>query len=298
MAKNFISFWRNTQKQPGTEILAPDYPILNDNDLLISGNAFLAACKKYGFENVAKDKVYARLLHSDLPAEPFVGDLSNARVYMVSLNPGCGKDEYSATNGWAWQTLVNIAENNRKQQFSNNICKFYYMDPVLQNTGGGIYWMKYVKGRKYIHYHKLKQMVEKIAETKNISFDDARRYVSDRICDIELCPYHSCKWGIPTKILRQLPSTQQCLEFIKNTVVPSVLTGDKSLILLRHVTDICKIIDDSGYTFAYKNREYKFSELDTLGLPNVCFYRTNSDARRAPIRPNTPAGKVCFNAIK
>ncbi|MBR0211986.1 MAG: hypothetical protein IJQ55_00080 [Alphaproteobacteria bacterium] len=295
MNNKFIEFWKKTKFYGDTQILDVDYEILKTNNLLISKEEYIDSIRKSGFATVQKSKQGIKI-HRDLPPEPFVGDLLNAKAYIISLNPGCAEHEYNSEYGWGWKNLVDIAEQNRKQEFDKSICKFYYLDDVLANTGGGKYWINDKIGERT--QHKLKGLVEKLATTKHLTFNQAKSILSDSLCDIELCPYHSCRWGINPETLKQLPSIQQCLDFIKNTIVPEVLKGNKSLIILRHVKNICDFIDESGFVFVYNNQKYKFSELDTLGLPNVCFYRTPGEAQSASLNPDKRAGAVIFDAIK
>lgn len=291
---NLLEFWQKETFHKDTQILEADYAVLKNNNLLITKEDYVNSIRQYGYDAVKNSKQGLQI-HRDLPPEPFVGDLLNATAYIVSLNPGCAEREYNSETGWGWQTLVDIAEKNRKQEFDSAL-KFYYLDDILAKTGGGKYWINDVLGERT--QHKLKGLVEKIARTKNLSFDQAKNLVSDSLCDIELCPYHSCRWGINPEILKTLPSVQQCLEFLKNTIVPAVLNGKKSLIILRHVKNICDFIDESGFSISYNGGEYKFSDLDKLGLPNVCFYRTPGEAQSASLNPEKRAGKVIFDAIK
>lgn len=282
-----IEYWRNPDYVPGTFIARRDYQFLSSIGALVDAAEFEYVCQRYGPLN----PTVATRLHKELPPEPFHGDIKNASVYMISLNPGCGTydDEYSPTFGWRWPTLMNIAENNLKQNGKNEY-PFYYLDPTLGHTGGGMYW--YTGNPKSMaSTKKLQSLVSHMAQSPHDT-ERVRKILAEQLCGLELCPYHSVRWDSFGRRLYRIPSVLAMVDFIAEYVIPDVLAGKKSLVVLRHVRELEKLMSDRR--FHHNGHTYSFADLATLD--NVCFYTTLAQA--APVTPSRPAGMVIMNQIR
>ncbi|MBR5904363.1 MAG: hypothetical protein IKZ49_02400 [Alphaproteobacteria bacterium] len=283
-ANVLLSFWQNESKNfsTGNYIAKPDYQILKDNNLLT---------KKLSVYNSKNT-----LLYEDLPCEPFMGDIENAKIYIVTLNPGAGEDEHE---NWQKQDLLDVWKNNFKQ---TNQYPFYYLDPKLEKTGGGRYWFKREQNDKKV-WGKFENLIEKIAcdlkgqvPEEIDCFAEARKLIAQNVCDLELCPYHSEKWNDSKNIISNLPSIKIMIEFLKDNVIPDVISGKKSLLVLRHVTEINNVLN--GVEFNYNGRKIEFKDLETLFSDRVVFYKTSGKAARASLKLTEEAGPVIYNQLQ
>lgn len=273
MHSNLINFWKNITFQAGTCIAQEDFDILKSHRLLISQQEYIRNSKN------ADAQI---LLHDNLPAEPFVGDLLNSSVYIMTLNPGVGDDEYS---NWQDVELNKMLEKNLKQQETEY--PFYYLNPLLAHTGGAQYWGA-PKG-------KFAQCIQELA---NYTGDvvSANKLIAQNVCDLELCPYHSKKWGIKPEVIRLLPSVRALIDFVADYIIPDVIAGKKSLIVGRKVNEISNLM--AGKRFDYNGRQITFDDLDVLFPDNVVFYRTPGKAISMSFSPTKEAGQVLLNQLK
>ncbi len=271
MSVSLSNFWKTVEFHPGTYIAEPDYEMLKQGGVLIS------KLPVYNNKNT--------LLYQDLPCEPFMGDLQNASVYIVTLNPGSGEDEHT---NWKNPDLLRLWKQNLLQQDTKY--PFYYLNPILADTGGGKWWLATSKLANIIGY-----FTEVFGNR-----DKALEFVAKNICDIELCPYHSESWSDKhNNVVNKIPSVQATIDFLKDHVIPGVINGTKTLIVLRRVSEINKLL--SGVTFDYNGKKIKFDDLDRLFPDRVVFYRTRGLATGAHLNPEAPqavGGKLLLNRLK
>ena len=270
-ANALLSFWQNVKchKENGIDtcIAEDDYEILKNNNLLT---------KKLTVHN-PKNK----LLYKDLPCEPFVGDIENAKIYLVTLNPGAKKNEHE---NWENKDLLKLRKNNIKQ---TNQYPFYYLDPILAKTGGGKYWKRKDRfGGLIEHFSSL------VGGKEN-----AMKLIATNVCDLELCPYHSEEWDEKTnKIIGDLSSVKTMIDFLKDKVIPDVISGRKSLIVMRSVTKISKFL--RNIEFDCNGKKIKFDDLDKEFPENIAFYRTKELYRFARLNENTPGGQIIRKQLR
>lgn len=293
--QDFLNFWQNAKFKTSDEcILANEYDILKNNGLLITGADWE--------QNNQDDNV--KKLHEELPAEPFDGDLENATIYIVSINPHAGSyiDEY--TNNFKHHLRQNLLmdriRKNRLQQ--NTSCPFYYLDKDLKETGGGIWWLS-----------KFKYTIKKLQEDLQISYIDAIKLISNNVFDLELCPYHSAKWKElnpeEKQIISQLDSVKTALDLFKDVIIPDVINNNKKLIMLNGTRDLSKWLGTKKFNYT-NNSLLTFEELyDKLSDENhdindkdlrmICYWKKNFGyARKASMGGTTPAGKLLLNHLK
>jgi hypothetical protein len=283
---NLGDFWKNAHVYEDnivgkTSIAEQDYQILKDANLLIS-------------ESEWKTNPNDFLLHSQLRAEPFVGDL-DADIYIVTLNPGVDADEYV---NWQNETLKKLADDCVQQKETDY--PFYYLNPMLSGTGGALYWIEKVdrlpNGKKQpISHHKFYE-VANLLETKYGDRNKAIKRIAQKVCDLELCPYHSSKWdGKHNDVIKQLPSVKAMVDFLQTVVIPGVINKDKVLIVGRAVKQITQLLE--GITFNCHGKKITFDDLDKECADNVVFYRTRGTAVGMFMTPGSAAGKLLIKKL-
>lgn len=254
-----VQFWRQAKFYKDTFILEDEYPEIEKAKLLISN------------EEIDADKA-PRKIHPKLQPEPFVGDLALAKCFVVTLNPRAGIPYAEEYRNWENPLLQKITKQNIIQE--PRMYPFYYLNPELENTGGGQWWLKALGIDTSDFQTSIKQT---IVPNKYL-----RRLVATLFCDLELCPYHSNQWDNSKLkqliINKKLKSSLMAIDFIKEIIQDPEKTifirGDK----------------DSGY--ASQILQHFIPELKH-DLPNVHYI----SGQRVWLQPTSKNGKILFDKI-
>jgi hypothetical protein len=109
------------------------------------------------------------IIKTELFPEPFIGDITNAKLVLLNLNPGLDKRDFSTH-----------LETNYIQAFTNNLSQnisgdfpFYPLDPQFSHTGNAAWWTD-----------RLKKLTGAVG-VKN---------VAKHLVVLEFFPYHSKKY--------------------------------------------------------------------------------------------------------
>lgn len=154
-----------------------------------------------------KTKKKENQIDTSLPPEPFVGDINNAEVFILSLNPGIKKTadinidrEYNKKfPDFEKQVIDNIHQNLDKEY------PHFYLNPKNCLSEGFKYWTS-----------KLSDLIE--------NKDDLKK-LSKKICTLEYFPYHSVNFKKPKD---QLPSQKYTFEIVKKA-----MKNNKIIVLMR-----------------------------------------------------------------
>lgn len=233
------AFWKNFDVYSDdivgkTSIAKQDYEMLKSQQLLVTQR------------NWNSDST---LFTIDLPSEPFVGDL-DAPIYIMTLNPGAGDDEYT---NWKNTTLQDLAKNCVVQGKTDY--PFYYLNPKLIGTGGYDYWRN----------NRFSGLIKALSEYYN-SEDIAIKKIANNVCDLELCAYRSSKWDVSPKIASKLSVVKAMKDFIVNVVVPGVIRGEKTFLVGRGREYF------KSERFNYNGKIITFDDLETEFPDRVVFY--------------------------
>lgn len=143
-------------------------------------------------------------LITDLSPQPFLGDLKNAKVYLLMLNPGYSyADHYAEQNS---EELRLALEKNLNQDFGNNEYPLFYLDPNFAWHGGAKYWRK-----------ALKDYVTEISNSKKLNHTESLKYLSQRVAVLELFPYRSSSFGSHS-LINKLPSSQSMIRWANQLI--------------------------------------------------------------------------------
>ena len=232
-------FWGNVEFYKDnivgeTGIVKQDYGILNNANLLVGRNDWAYPSNQFNF---------------DMPPEPFVGDL-NASIYIITLNPKTSSDEYE---NWQNETLLKLHQHCLHQEESEY--PFYYLNPLLADTGGGKYWRT----------EKLAGLITALTEVFGCQ-QTAIKKIAQNVCDLELCAYRSSAWNVGKFDVCRLHVVQLLRRFIIDVVVPGVISGNKTLLVGRGRELLADI------RFDYNGNKIKFDDLETLFPDRVVFY--------------------------
>ncbi|MXZ03911.1 MAG: hypothetical protein F4Y88_09700 [Chloroflexi bacterium] len=212
-----IEAWRNTRFRQPPYVFEADVPIIKSSprakDLGIIGKS----CHEV---EAHPDYCPEKSIHFSLLPQPFNGDLLNAEVYVLTLNPGFACSDYDANyrNPRYRQALL----DNIRQDQPKDVLPFYFLDPKFDCHGGYGYW-----------FCKLRETITRISECTGMTFGDARNKLGRKLAVIEIFPYHSKRASGLGSLPRQLPSSKLAKQFVKCHVLKKVERCEAIVIGLR-----------------------------------------------------------------
>ena len=194
--------------------------------------------------------------HPSLLPIPFVGNLKNASVYLLMLNPGFGPHDYFGE--YAVSEYREALKSNIRQQPN---CSFLFLDPRYSWHGGYDYWHK-----------KLQKSISEFADKTNISYGNAQCYFKSQIAALELVPYHSSKFALTKGVQNNLHSVKLNRSFVHDILIPRAKNSE-CLIIATRASKHWELPDD---------------------CKNIVTY-TGAEARSAHLTPNSRGGKAILN---
>lgn len=160
-------------------------------------------------------------LHTGLVPLPFVGDVRNAKVVFLLLNPGLSASDYHAeyqVPGFRERLLANL-----RQDFLGREYPFFPLDPECAWHSGNTYWQG-----------KLRHILEMLCEETGLSHAKVRQFLARNVCAIEMLPYHSVRQGISVKAMQGFPSSKLACTAV-NGLVKQALDRSRMLVAMRQV---------------------------------------------------------------
>jgi hypothetical protein len=159
-------------------------------------------------------------LHLGLLPQPFCGDLRRASIYVLLLNPGIGATDYYGEH--ELPTYRNALLCTLRQEFDPDAIPFLFLDPQYAWHGGYGWW-----------HAKLAGVISRLATIWSVSFAVARARLGANLASLELLPYHSASFRDAGGWVRQLVSVALAKAFVRDVVIPRVLSGDAVAIVTR-----------------------------------------------------------------
>lgn len=161
-------------------------------------------------------------LHLGLLPQPFFGDLRNASIYVLLLNPGLSPDDYYAE--YEVPAYREAIRSNLRQDPGAAPGSFLFLDPRFGWHAGFHWWNR-----------KLSAVIQKIVVAKNTSTAEARSLLATKIASIEMVPYHSATFKDSGRWVERLESARLAREFVRDFVLPRVRAGEAIIIATRQV---------------------------------------------------------------
>ncbi|MDZ4386582.1 MAG: hypothetical protein U0998_05090 [Moraxellaceae bacterium] len=162
--------------------------------------------------------------HMGLLPQPFMGNVSNAKVYVLLLNPGLGPHDYYAE--YQVTAYREALMRNLHQSFRSDDLPFLFLDPKYAWHGGFTWWQG-----------KLAQVIQSLSQSRKCSFAEAQRYISLNLASIELVPYHSKSFKAPSRFIEDLESAKLARHFVNHHVLPRVRNKEAIVIVTRRVNE-------------------------------------------------------------
>ena len=255
---DLIETWRKTRFHRPPYVLDADLPVLKSSsrakDLGITGKS----CDEVKEHS---DYDHKKSIHFSLLPQPFNGDLLNAAVYVLTLNPGFACSDYDAN--YRKPRYRQALLDNIKQDQPNDVLPFFFLDPKFDRHGGYGYW-----------FGKLKKTIAEIALCNGMAFDEARDMLGHKFAVIELFPYQSTNASGLGSLVDKLSSSKLALEFVRCHVLEKVRRDEALVIVVRQV---------GRWDQALSNR-----------VDGVIRY-TRGEARGASLSPNSRGGKAIID---
>lgn len=215
-AKDLLSAWRgiNLSKSPF---------ILNGDHILIEKGC----CHSYScFNDYISDSDFGiaspHKIHAGLIPIPYAGDILNANIYILALNPGFGPHDYYAESYNNEFRKARIQQ--LRQEHMDNLYPWSDLNPLFCWHGGWKYWTS-----------RLGDIINKLSEQKRTPYKEALMLLSKNIACLEYVPYHSKSYGIRRSIVDKMLSSTLMKAFVHDYVVPKAIRGDAIIVVTRHV---------------------------------------------------------------
>jgi hypothetical protein len=156
--------------------------------------------------------------HLGLIPIPYIGDLRNATIYILTLNPGFAPLEYFAQEHspeLRSALLENLRQNTLEPGFP-----FIDFDPNLAWRYLG-YWSS-----------RLGKIVTELRD-KCGSYTKGLGILAKTVCVLELVPYWSRSSECALRVSEKLESTRAIRLFVRGQLVPRAKSGELSIIVAR-----------------------------------------------------------------
>ncbi len=243
---NLLKFWNTTSDRP---------PFVHKKDISIVNIKPFINYEVY-INAYTNSETRADDLHSGLFPVPHIGDIRNANLFILMLNPGFSHEDYIAENHFP--SFRRALKDNLKQ--NKMPYPFLFLNPDFLWTGGGHYWEK-----RFGVYAKA------LSDQQHITYGEALRVISNRIACLELVPYHS-KDGVNNDTIIHLESVKVMLDFFHSDILPKAKKGEVGLIVAR-------------------GRRHWMRGQEIVEQDNIVVY-SNGEERSASIAPKTRGGRV------
>jgi hypothetical protein len=203
-----IDYWRQLEINNGHELIHPhDAQILgNVNRINFDFANYFGNCDNLFGNNLQ--------LHTGLIPVPYSGDIKNARIYLLMINPGFHHNDYYSENHC--QNYRDALIHSFRQENINNNFPFHYLNPEFCHTSGGDYWFK--------KFHDI--IIQLTNNVDNYNYEDSIRLISRNICTLELFPYHSINFGLNQQIINGCSSINRIRHFVNQ-----LLDGQRDILI-------------------------------------------------------------------
>lgn len=214
MCDKLINYWREVDKQKyGTYCHPKDNALINTINVNTKFNNYNDFISDTAFPEF---DVHSH--HLNLIPAPYLGDIRNAEIFILMLNPGFGFSSYYEIDQL---DLNSVMINNLKQE---NLGEYplWFLKPQFLWTDGGSYWLTKFKG-----------CMDQVATKQGKTAAEMLKVFSQKIAIVEYFPYCSASFKKPPK---EFPSSKMVVEFVQRTLVPKATNNEICIIATRQST--------------------------------------------------------------
>jgi len=199
--------------------------------------------------------------HFSLLPIPYVGNLNEADVFVLKLNPGFHDADFFAE--FKSPEFHTASIRGLQQDFSADDFWFRYLNPAFSWHPGYDYWVK--------KFNDIAVILAEKAWDGNVRL--ALLELSRRLAVIELVPYHSRTYR-EGSLANHLPSAQLVKRWVKEVLAPRAIRGQAVIVVSRQAA--------------------------TWGLdeqPGSIVCNDNTEARGAHLTQNTRGGRLILDRL-
>lgn len=214
-----ISYWKDFNHETKPFIHDKDKIILEKHQDDVNSHEDFLNLNYYGTK---KNKLKYKL-HLNLLPEPYAGDITNATIYVLLLNPGYSNSNYYEENESSSDFRKDFIRTIRQEFKSKDKYPLIWLNPKYLWTAGGI-WME----------NKFKPLLEYCVQEKGYTYVEALKLISKKVAILELFPYHSESFGVSSSDL-ELESVKRMRDFVIDTVVDKAIKNKACVIQTRSI---------------------------------------------------------------
>jgi hypothetical protein len=234
-------------------------PYIHSGDMLIKELPNYSYTTYNSFVKSADFGQTGKGFHFGLIPGPYSGDILGAKVYLLMLNPGFAPIDYYAQE--KCKPFRDAVKNDIRQNLDDKF-PFMNLDPRFAWTGGGQYWNR-----------KLEAVVNIIKGRKKYTYNNSLSYLSKKLCTLEIVPYHSREYSLPSKFYNEMTTPKLMKSFITDYVLPKA-KKEKA----------CIIVTRGNQYWGLKKQK------------NIVIY-SGSEARSAYLTPDSRGGKLLLEYL-
>lgn len=205
--ENLIKFWNDFSDLKLKQSF-DDKEYIHPKDKKIIDKLNKIECKNIDLylnnsNNYAINPKYDSYIHSKLLPSPYCGDLRNAKVFILFLNPGFEESNYIDENN---NDVIEAVKGTVAQNFENKIFdsyKQFSFNPLFSNTDGA-HWIR----------KKFDGIIKKFSQDTDKDYIEARKIFANNIAMLELFPYHSRTFNLNKETLNKLDSCKLMKKYV------------------------------------------------------------------------------------
>lgn len=159
-------------------------------------------------------------LHLSLIPQPFFGNIDEAPIVILTLNPGLHLADYYGeqfVSAYRRALVANLRLRNKDTRYPN-----IFLSPTFCWHSGFSYW-----------HGRLARLIDKFAEQTKVSRLEALALFSKSIATLELMPYHSSSFSVSNRVLSKLRSVALARAYVNDVLLPRVRASKLLLIVVR-----------------------------------------------------------------
>ncbi len=212
-ASDLISYW--------SQLNASRRPLIHPEDHIPDElRAELSVAGIYPDEAGYEEAIDRVRFHVNLVPVPFIGDIANARVFVLLLNPGCSPLDYVAEADPEFSVAI---VDQLSQSFRPGIRSFFCLRREFSWTGAGQWWRS-----------KLSPVVQQFRD-RGLGVSDALDRISSQFAVLEYWPYHSINANLRSSILKHSKSHRIVSSFARDELSDRARRGECLVVVPRAV---------------------------------------------------------------
>lgn len=209
--EEIIKYWRELDFKSKPYLHPKDEASINPKNHYVDIKSYKDLIKHEDFGIIKNG------LHLNLIPQPYTGDITNATIYILLLNPGFSILDYIVES--KKEIREDIIKSTRQEFDANEDYPMMWLNPKYLWTDGG-QWIE----------SKLKWLIEYVIIEKKCTYVEALKHVSKKVAILELVPYHSKTFGLKKKELG-LESAKMMRKFVSDFLVKKAIDDDKACII-------------------------------------------------------------------